>query len=578
MKRLLMPHMLATMCGCVLIAAMVCSVPGQSPQPVMTKDKWLADIEYAVTQILKTHPNPFRRISKEELEASIARLKTELPNLNDDEITIRLMQIVASIRDGHTHLEPSGSTEGMWFPIRFYEFTDGLFITVIDKQHASLAGSKVLTIGDLSAEEALKRAETAFASDNQWGALDASCLLSWPVAINGLKISDNSDHLTMQLETPAHERASIAIPALRSKSSLDYRQYGEMFGPVETMVTAFKGRPSIQFINPEVNSDLPLHLRGRLAYWFTYLPKEQLLYFQFNSIHDKSRYTKETLADFLHRMFFFADIHPVDLFVLDLRYDSGGDGSLVDGIVHEFIKRDATFNRPGHLFTIVGRKTFSAAHHMAESMKEHTQTEFIGEPMGAAVNSSGDPDVAILPNSRMRLSISTNYYIEGNSKDQSWEEPVQFPARFSSAQYFGGQDPALEVLLDPSERADLIDVLREKGGAAATRLYQERKKKYGNLSWWQPFDRVKLNEAAYTLLKQDRKDDAIAGFLIVADRHPNLWEPWDSLAEGYMEAGRYPEAIAAYKKALEISPNNWNAGFEKTSIQKMEAELSKKPM
>jgi hypothetical protein len=38
-------------------------------------------------------------------------------------------------------------------------------------------------------------------------------------------------------------------------------------------------------------------------------------------------------------------------------------------------------------------------------------------------------------------------------------------------------------------------------------------------------------------------------------------------------AGRYPEAIAAYKKALELSPNNFNAAFAKKSIQKMEAEL-----
>jgi hypothetical protein len=262
--------------------------------------------------------------------------------------------------------------------------------------------------------------------------------------------------------------------------------------------------------------------------------------------------------------------------VLDVRYNSGGSGHLVNAIVHQFIKREATLNRPGHLFTIVGRKTYSAGAHLVAEMRLHTQTALVGEPMGVAVNGSGDPDMTVLPNSRMRLSISTNYSIGGKSKDESWEVPVQFPAQISSSQYFEGRDPVLEIVLDPSERADLLEVLRTRGGVAARRAYEVRKERYGKLTWWQPFERDKLNHAGYELLEQNRKEDAIVAFQIVVDRFPGLWEPWDSLAEGYMSAGKYQEAIASYKKALEISPNNWNAGFAKKSIQKMEDELRRR--
>jgi hypothetical protein len=540
----------------------------------LTKADWLADIDYTVDQVIKTHPFPFRRISKEEFESNATSLKRDLPKLGDDEIVVRLMQIVASLRDGHTSLDPSPEVEAPWFPIRFYQFNDGLFVTAIDKQFANCAGAKVLRVGEVSADEAVKRAQSAFSADNNFGAQEAAVSLSSPRIIRGLSIADNVDRLKLQLLTRKNENLTIELPTVKAKSNLEYRLFGEMFGPVSNLVTAFNDLTN-DFLNPDNNPNLPLHLRGRRAYWFTYLPKERLLYFELNAMREKSGNTKETLSEMLRRMFTFCDLHSIDVFVLDLRYNSGGNGQLVNGIVHEFIKRDSTINREGHLFTIVGRKTYSAGATMAMTMKEHTHTAFIGEPMGVGPNGSGDPDATVLPNSHLHLSISTNYYIGGKSKDQSWEVPVQFPAQFSSAQYFSGQDPALDVALNESGHAELLEVLRTDGSAAAMKLYEVRRQRYGSLSWWQPFEREKLNAAGYQLLNQGRKEDAITAFLIVADRYPEMWEPWDSLAEGYMGAGKYKEAIAAYQKALQISPNNFNASFAKKSIEKMEEELKK---
>lgn len=571
---------LAVIIHAAVFAQNVKSIYGLSDKPIATasadkNDKWLTDIDYAVDQIIKTHPNPFRRIAKDNFYKSVTRLKEEINDLTDDEIALRLMQIVAGLRDGHTSLSPAPDVEADWFPVRFYQFSDGLFITAIDKQYANFAGAKVLRIGDVTAEEALSRAQTAFASDNQFAALQAAAVLSFSQVIRGLKISGRENQLTLQLESRDKQIVNVELAAVRAKSDFDYLFYGEMFGPVELM-TAFNKRSSSDYFDPDANAELPLHLRARHAYWFTYLPKEKLLYFQLNAMAAQSSHTKESLRELLQRMFLFADLHPIELFVLDLRYNSGGNGALVDEIVHEFIKRDDTLNRAGHLFTIVGRKTYSAGGDLAMMMKRHTRTAFVGEPMGVGINGSGDPDTAVLPNSRMRLSISTNYYIGGKSKDQSWEVPVQFPAQFSSTQYFSGQDPALDLILNSSERVDMLDVLQTDGGTAALKLYEMRKQKYEQLNWWQPFEKDKLNAKGYQMLEQNRKDDAIKAFQIVADRFPDSWESWDSLAEGYMSAGKYNEAVVAYKKALEINPNNWNAGVEKKSIRKMEDELRKK--
>lgn len=549
----------------LLLAAALPAVAQQKPS------NWGADLDFVVQQIKSVHPNPYRRIPEKDFGAAVARLRHDLPKLNDDERAVRLMQLVASLRDEHTALFPAG--EQAWFPVRFYRFTDGLFVTAVDKRFAQIAGAKVLRIGDVSAEEACRRAETAFSSDNPSAALDAPVLLSSARVVRGLHIAGGAT-LPLRVRTRAGEEVSVELPAVTQKGDFEFYQWGEMFGPINGLVTAFGGRDGDGYLNPDANGDLPLHLRGRRAYWGTYVPDQRMLYLQLNAIAAQSKRSKETMPELLQRL--FATREPVEYFVLDLRYNSGGNGALVDSFVHEFIKRDTTIARRGHLFLLVGRKTYSAAADLARQMMRHTAIATIGEPMGSAPNGSGDPDDATLPFSGMHFQVSTNYFIGATSKDMSWEIPVEFPAQFSSEEYFAGKDPALAVVLDPAAHADLIDVLQQQGGKAAWALYEARKARLGSISWWQPFEREKLNRASYELLEAGRKEDAVAGFEIVVDRYPDRWEPWDSLAEGLMGAGRYREGIAAYRKAMALSPNNFNLEFQKKSIAKMEAELAKR--
>ena len=45
---------------------------------------------------------------------------------------------------------------------------------------------------------------------------------------------------------------------------------------------------------------------------------------------------------------------------MDVRYNSGGDGSKVPQVIKQILKRDR-FDSAGNLFVLIGRKTFSAA-------------------------------------------------------------------------------------------------------------------------------------------------------------------------------------------------------------------------
>jgi acetyl esterase/lipase len=65
-----------------------------------------------------------------------------------------------------------------------------------------------------------------------------------------------------------------------------------------------------------------------------------------------------------------------------------------------------------------------------------------------------------------------------------------------------------------------------------------------------------VNKLGYDLLARKRGDEAIAVFLLNAELHPASANTFDSLAEAYAAAGRRYSAIASYRTALSLFPNN----------------------
>ena len=73
------------------------------------------------------------------------------------------------------------------------------------------------------------------------------------------------------------------------------------------------------------------------------------------------------------------------------------------------------------------------------------------------------------------------------------------------------------------------------------------------------FSAVDLNAGGYDLLGAGETDDAIRVFQANVALYPNDANVYDSLAEGYMTAGKKDLAIWNYRKSLKLNPKNDNA-------------------
>lgn len=74
-----------------------------------------------------------------------------------------------------------------------------------------------------------------------------------------------------------------------------------------------------------------------------------------------------------------------------------------------------------------------------------------------------------------------------------------------------------------------------------------------------------LNDVAYMLLNLKKQEKALEVFQFNTKEHPESWNVWDSLGEGYENFGDAKNAIINYEKSVEINPKNRH-GLERLKI------------
>jgi hypothetical protein len=515
-------------------------------------EKWREDLLYMAQQMPKLHKNLFHTMTRQQFDDAVSKLHTLIPSLARHQVIVGLARIVAMVGDGHTSVNfLFDSKIGFrYYPIALYLFKDGLFVYAADGQYATAVGGRVVKIGNSSAEQAMNAVRDLVARDNEMGFKDhLPLLLTTPEVLHAVGLIDDMEKSQFVVERQGQQTVIELKPMPAPRPNGDNWALSRNFFKLPGWVDARQGA--------KTPIPLSLWLRDPQNYfWFEYLAETRTMYVQYNGIANKE---DETVADFTRRVFAVVDSKPVDRFVLDLRWNTGGNNYLNKPMLLSIIK-SSKIDQRGKLFAIISRRTFSAAQNLVNDLEKYTNVLFVGEPTAEHPNFYADAKRIVLPNSGIGVSISALWWQDLDSRDtRQWTGP-HIAVELTSEDYRTNSDPVMKTILSYVPKKELTETLMETlfayDVASAVRLYREFKADSTNAY---VNTEPSLNNLGYRLIEMKHLEHAIEIFKLNVESYPQSANAYDSLAEAYMIIGNKDLAIKNYEKSLELNPANSNA-------------------
>ncbi len=386
---------------------------------------WKSDLRYMKRRMEQTHYDLHRVVSKDKWNSMFEELEDNVQDLNDQKILCELLKITASVGDGHTTIYPGQNSPVKLnsLPLQFFLFEEGLYITSVSPEYKELAGKKVIKIGNVSVEAALEKLKTIISTDNDiWYRTKGPLYMTYNSILYGLGITQKENETELTLE--GNEKVTVKAVQIQE---------------------GHHGQSDTEWIKARDTSNQALCFKNPVElFWYEYLPEKKMVYMQLNGIGNKN---DEKLSEFSKRVFSFINSNETEFFVLDIRYNSGGNNFLNKALVHEIIKCEK-INSKGKFFAIIGRNTFSAAMNLANDLERQTNVIFAGEPTGSKPNFVGETNMIDLPYSGLRVSCSSRYWQGVLSDDQrKWIAP-NLGVKYFYSDHSKGIDPALNAIIE----------------------------------------------------------------------------------------------------------------------------------
>jgi tetratricopeptide (TPR) repeat protein len=379
------------------------------------------DLKFLLHEIKRIHYAPFRATSEQEIDALAAQLHDDIPKHSDDQVYVRMMAIVRRFGDGHTQLGRSSRPSRL--PVWFFRYPEGLYITAALQEQADLVGSKVIKIGDCTAEEAIRLAEDIASRDNPMTVISFTpMLLGGTRILRGLGITASDGPVPLEIEDVKGNTRRVEL------------------APVERRIKDEEWIHSIA--GHESPPPLTLSQRAKM-YWFEPQTDERMIFCQINGIGDDP---SNPFRNFCKRLFDAVEQPEIDTLVIDMRHNGGGDTfinvPLIEGII-----RSAKLQEPNRLFVVIGRLTFSAAQNTTDELERRTKAILVGEPTGSSPNFIGESLRIPLLYTGWAVSASDLWWQHSMSMDyRVWTHP-QLYAPPTAAAFRAHRDVALETIL-----------------------------------------------------------------------------------------------------------------------------------
>lgn len=401
----------------------VASAPVGASPALSRDDGWRADIDLLLEAREQIHPDPWHGMTRADWVAAANAVKAAIPTLTDEQALVELVRLAAmpgwAGRDGHTGIFPfipdSGTHE---YPIKLWQFNDGMVITDAQAPYEDLVGTRLLAISGRPIAEVLALVEPLAPRDNPSNLLAyAPLYLRTSEVLAGLGVLERAGSATFTVADPSGVERDVVVEPIEPADDIAWHGGEPLTLPVGE----------------------PLWLQDRdAALWWEFLPESGTLYVQYSSVEAGI----DRVADeILER----ARQDDVERVVVDLRKNGGGDNGRYRTFLHDL--EDDAIDRPGRLVLLIGRLTFSAAANFATELDQTTGAWFAGEDMGGSPNLYGDARRTDLPTSHQTVYIASRYWQKSTADDERITIEPDLPVNYTFEDWLAGRDPVLDAVI-----------------------------------------------------------------------------------------------------------------------------------
>lgn len=402
----------------------------------LSNDQWIQDLDYLDTEITKQHPNLFKYISEEEWNKSIKNLKSEVPNLSDGSIRLKIAQIIVSIGDAHTFVMPTDAVtpigeeqippeELVEFPVKCEFFEDGIRVIQCDSNYKEILGAKIVSINNTDINEVIDKIATLFAHDyqnKQCALFMAKEYMNTYDFLKFFKIVDNNK-AEYVFETDNKEKITLKLNAEKNKS-IDY-------------ITVDKKEMKTNELREGDNK----------RYWHRNFEEDNVLYLKFNSFVSNAIKEEKLYPDFnefQESLIGEINKHNYSKFIIDLRNNKGGSRKILDAMTDMVKYR--TDLKGEEIYVITGKFTNSSAVLWAWDLQSRKGATVLGEETGGNINLfPSNSQYVELPNSKFKIYYSSNEIISKEGYNGGVKPDIEVIQKYED--YINGIDTCYEYIL-----------------------------------------------------------------------------------------------------------------------------------
>ena len=347
------------------------------PTIQITPAQWREDLKFFADKLPKLHANAFQYISREQFASEVTALDQKLDHLNGDEAYAGIDRIAQMIGDGHTYVQfPPDSAN---FPLDVRQFGNEYRVAAVVEGNEKALGARVLKIQNTPIAEAHDRMLqlTPKAETRQLANVRIEDFLTMGMLLHAVGIIPDRYTARYTLADESGHEFTVQVRALT---------------PHHTQikwVQAFNDRPLYRQHPGE-------------SFWYTYIPEAHTVYCSFRGYANLANNAKG-LLDFVREK------NPEKL-VIDMRLNLGGDYHDGERYLIDPIRALLDINRKGHLFVLISGYTFSAGMSNSAQFRTLTAALLVGQTIGERPNSYQEAREMRLPNSRLVVRYSTQFY------------------------------------------------------------------------------------------------------------------------------------------------------------------------